>query len=178
MNRLEELGWTADLAAALTPEDMASREPARVVEEHRSRYLVGSASGDIPAVLSGRMRHLAAEPDERPAVGDWVAISRREGDGLALVDRVLPRRSALRRKVAGRQTTAQIVAANLDTVFVVTSLNLELNLRRLERYLTAVWESGAEPVVVLTKSDLCSDADSRRAEVEFGAPGFEAPGHG
>lgn len=154
---LEAFGWTAELALAHAPHAALGREPARVVGEDRGRYDVVSASGEGRAAISGRFRHEAAnDPSAYPAVGDWVAIERAD-NGDTTIHALLPRRTALIRQAPGKRTEAQVVGANLDTVFVVASLNADLNLRRLERYVAAARESGAEPVVLLSKADLGGD---------------------
>ncbi|NLV39691.1 MAG: ribosome small subunit-dependent GTPase A [Candidatus Hydrogenedentes bacterium] len=146
-------------------------EPARVVCEHREAYVAAGASGDLWAELSGRFRHEHPARAEWPAVGDWVAVSPREEEDAATVHAVLPRRSRFSRTAAGDRTEEQVVAANVDVVFLVTSLDGDFNLRRLERYLTVAWDSGARPVVVLNKADLCGEVDARVAEAEAAAPG-------
>ena len=158
--RLHELGWSAFFEAAFP--DEPGLEPARIAEEHRGLYNLWTEAGEAQARLSGRFRHVnGPNHDEYPAVGDWVVL--RDG---GIVEDVLPRLSALKRKRAFRSTSAQVIAANLDTVFIVTSLNADLNPRRLERYLAMVWDSGAQPVVVLSKSDLCDATAQRQAETE------------
>ncbi len=156
MTHLDDYGWSAEYAAAFKPHRAADLEPARVIEEQKTHLRVVCPGGECRARVAGRLRHHASGPDALPAVGDWVAVQRRPGEN-ATVHHVLPRSSALMRKSADRATTAQVVAANLDTVFLVTSLNSDFNPRRLERYLTIVWESGAQPVLLLNKADLCDD---------------------
>ncbi len=151
---LEALGWTGTLAEAHAAHAALGREPARVVAEDRGSYQLAGAAGEQRAAVSGRFRFDADDdPAAFPAVGDWVAV---EGGmaGETVIHALLPRRSALVRQAAGRRTEAQVVGANLDIVFVVASLNADLNLRRLERYLAAAWDSGAEPIVILSKADL------------------------
>jgi ribosome biogenesis GTPase len=143
--------------------------PARVVREDRDRYQLRTEAGDVAGEVSGRLRHDARTRADLPAVGDWVAA--RPGEGLAVITRVLPRTSAFVRKLAGETTEEQIVAANVDTVFLVAGLDLDFNVRRIERYLTAAWESGATPVIVLNKADLAGDLPARVAEAESVAMG-------
>jgi ribosome biogenesis GTPase / thiamine phosphate phosphatase len=168
---LESLGWDASFADSFRPHEDDGLAPARVAVEHRSEYVVYSPHGELKAELSGRLRF----DGEHPAVGDWVAVSPYD-ESRALIHAVLPRRTAFVRKASsaeGRQTEAQVLAANVDVVFVVTGLDGNFNLRRLERYLTLAWESGAQPVVLLTKSDLCEVVEARVCEVEsvaFGVP--------
>ena len=162
-DRLAAFGWTAELALAHAPHAALGREPARVVAEDRGSYQVVGPAGEVRAAVSGRFRFEAdADPSAYPAVGDWVAV---EGGmtGDTIIHALLPRRTALVRQAAGKRTEAQVVGANLDTVFVVASLNADLNLRRLERYVAAAWESGAEPVVLLSKADLGGDDDAVEA---------------
>lgn len=160
---LEELGWDETLARAAGA--APGLFPARVVAEQRGAYRVLGAGGELWASPRGRARRAMVDPADLPAVGDWVlARLRPEGD-RATIERVLPRRSAFVRRAAG-QDAPQVVAANVDVVLIVTSLNRELNLRRLERYLTLAWNSGATPAIVLSKADLCADPGPMRAEVE------------
>jgi len=162
---LEDLGWNAFFAEQITAEDPALR-PARVVAEHRGAYRVVGERPEEWAVLPGRLRRAAAGATELPAVGDWLLVQPpASAGGQTLAQRVLDRRSAFTRRAAG-QDAAQVVAANVDVVFVVSSLNRDLSPRRVERYLTLAWNSGAAPAVVLTKADLCADVAARRAEME------------
>ena len=165
---LESLGWDASFADAFQPFQNDGLAPARVAVEHRSEYVVYSQHGELRAELAGRLRHA----DEQPAVGDWLAIAARP-EGRATIHAVLSRRTAFVRKVAWAETKPQVIAANVDVVFVVCGLDANYNVRRIERYLTLAWESGAQPAVLLTKADLCDDVESRVCEVEsvaFGVP--------
>jgi ribosome biogenesis GTPase len=170
---LAALGWDASLDAAFAPLASDGWEPARVVAEHRNAYVIATADGDRSAVLAGRLRHQTHARDELPAVGDWVAVAGAEDGGEASIRAVLPRRSAFRRKVAGDVTAAQVVAANVDVVLVATALDGDLNARRLERYLALAWESGATPLVALTKADLCEDRPGALSAVQAAAPGVD-----
>jgi ribosome biogenesis GTPase / thiamine phosphate phosphatase len=167
---LDSLGWTPALEDQFTPLAADGLEPARVAVEHRGAYLLYTARGEQPAELAGRLRHGATARGELPAVGDWVAVTPTEP---ALVQAVLPRKTKFSRLAASDhgQTIEQVVAANVDVVFLVAGLDGDLNLRRLERYLALGWESGAEPVVVLTKADLCADVDAAVLDVESTAVG-------
>ncbi len=168
---LTALGWHAGHADAFARYGAEGLVPARVAVEHRSVFELYAESGEVEAALAGSLRHRAKKRRELPAVGDWVAVSTRPGGGLGLIEAVLPRTSVFTRKVAGRESDEQIVAANIDVVFLVTSLNDEFNPRRIERYLTLAWESGASPVVVLSKLDLCADPDPLVRQAEAVAPG-------
>jgi ribosome biogenesis GTPase len=134
-----------------------------------------SAEGEKTAELAGRVKHRATARAELPAVGDWVAVHLRPDEETATIQAVVPRKSAFSRKVAGRVADEQIVAANVDIVFLVSALDREFNPRRIERYLTVAWESGARPVVLLNKADLWEDVDAVVREVEASALG--APVH-
>ena len=137
--------------------------PARVTEQHHNLYKVACEDGFLQAVVSGKFAHTARAGSDFPAVGDWVMISA-EHDAT-IIHHVLTRKSVFGRRAAGTTTEAQIIASNVDTVFICMALNEDYNLRRLERYLAIAWDSGATPVVVLTKSDLCENLEQRHAEV-------------
>jgi len=168
---LDDLGWTPDRAAEMAPHEGRGWVPARVAAEHRGAYVLYSADGELWAELSGKYRHEARHRADLPAVGDWVAASARPAEGGATIHALLPRRSAFARKAAGRELEAQVVAANVDVVFLVSALAGDLSPRRLERYLTLAWESGASPAIVLTKADLCADVPAALREVESVALG-------
>ncbi|MCL4523574.1 MAG: ribosome small subunit-dependent GTPase A [Acidobacteria bacterium] len=166
-----QLGWNEFFESEFRKVDEEGACPARVVEELKDAYRVLAESGELLADVAGRLRFAAQAREQLPAVGDWVVISRRESEGRATILGVLPRRSKVSRKVAGRAAEEQVIASNLDTIFVVSSLNRDFNPRRIERYLAMVWESGANPVVLLTKADLCQNAAQRAAEMESVALG-------
>ncbi len=164
---LKAWGWDPGWAAAFDASAGSNgdrRWAARVVAQHRGAWLLAAELGERSASLTGRFRHEARD-GELPAVGDWVACVPSPHDGEARIDGVLPRRSAFMRRAAGSRVGAQIVAANVDTLFVATSLNGDLNPRRLERYVAMGYESGAEPVVLLTKADLAEAAGATAARL-------------
>jgi ribosome biogenesis GTPase len=171
---LATLGWDGRFDAILASE-APGLVPARVLTEERGLYLVAGAGGEGPASPSGRLRH-EAELDPTaawPAVGDWVALEPGVGEHR-FIQRVLSRRTAVVRRSPGdRRMPAQVLAANVDVAFVVTSMNAEFNPRRLERYLAVAWDSGAVPVVLLTKADLVGDAAGFHVATEAVAPGVE-----
>lgn len=176
-DRLRALGWDDAFATAFAP--FADRcVPGRVALEHQKIYRVITEAGDVLGRVRGRLRHHADRRDQFPAVGDWVAVARQSGgggDGDSAIEAVLPRHSRFSRKVAGETTEAQVVAANIDTVFLVSGLDHDFNLRRIERYLTTAWDGGARPVIVLNKADLVADIDAVLGQVETVASG--APIH-
>jgi len=175
MPALDVLGWTDRFASAFQAHAAPDVIPGRVALEHQHIYRVLSERGERLARVAGKLRHEASTTVEYPAVGDWVALRSRPGELRSTILAILPRRSRFSRKVAGDTTREQIVAANIDTVFLTTGLDADFNLRRIERYLVTAWESGAQPVVLLTKADLCDETDARVREVEAVASG--APVH-
>ncbi len=171
-NRLNQLGWTHNQDRDFAPFVTETLEPGRIIRESRQRYTLGTATGDCEAQVAGRLIHRAGDASELPVIGDWVAIHRAESLE-ATISAVLPRASKLSRKVAGRRTEEQVIAANVDTILLVMGLDGDYNLRRLERFMVSAWESGAQPMVVLNKADVCNDVADRRAAVEtitLGAP--------
>ena len=152
MNRY---GWDPEWSRTT---DLDSWIVGRVVSEDRKGYRIETDAGSVRAILTGRSRREWNEIDY-PAVGDWVELAGDSSATILTVNRVLPRRTALVRQAAGRLTRPQVIAANVDTVFCVTSLNRDFNPRRIERYVTAIWDSGAAPVIVLTKADVCDDTE-------------------
>lgn len=170
---LEQYGWSPAWEAEFAPFALEGLEPARVTTEHRGAYGLVTAHGELTADVTGRLRHTSTSRGDLPAVGDWVGVRVRPDEGRATIHGVLPRRSKFSRKVAGAETDEQVVGANVDAVFLVSALTQDLNMRRIERYLTLAWESGVTPVVVLNKSDLCADVHTALAEVgsvTFGVP--------
>lgn len=154
--RLMALGWDPVWAAAFAPHAEQGLQPARIALEHQHIYRIADAEGERLARVRGRMRHQAEAREAFPAVGDWVAVQR-QADGEAAIEAVLPRRSRFSRKVAGQLTQEQVVAANIDIVFLVSGLDGDFNVRRIERYLTTTLDGGARPVILLNKADLRTD---------------------
>jgi ribosome biogenesis GTPase / thiamine phosphate phosphatase len=170
---MSALGWNPSREAEFEPYAAQALVPARVAARHRGGYVVYSAHGVRPAEVAGRLRHAAVTAAELPAVGDWVAVQDGEAAAAATIHAVLERSTAFSRKAAGDEAVEQVVAANVDIVLVVSAFGGDLNLRRLERYLAAAWESGARPVIVLNKSDLAVELEPVVAEIEavaFGVP--------
>lgn len=167
---IEHYGWSDSLRSAFEPHARAGYVPGRIIVQQREADLVVTDVGTLSARLSGRLRHEAREAGH-PAAGDWVALSAKAGEGTATIHAVLPRRTAFVRRAADSVQTLQVIAANIDVVFVVTSMNADLNPRRLERFLAAAWQSGARPVVVLTKADLCEQPEGQAAEMATLAAG-------
>jgi ribosome biogenesis GTPase / thiamine phosphate phosphatase len=173
LSDLTELGWDDVRAEQFEPHAAAGLIPGRVAVQHRGAYDVLTEVGELRCDVAGRLYDDASSPADLPAVGDWVAVAARPDEQSGTVQAVLPRRTKFSRKTAWQAAEEQVLAANVDVVLIVTSLNEDLNLRRLERYLTLAWESGARPVFVLTKSDLADDVAAAVADVEgiaFGVP--------
>jgi ribosome biogenesis GTPase / thiamine phosphate phosphatase len=171
VSSLEPWGWSGFFEQQVARHDADDSERrlawARIVEEQRGLYRIeGNARGR--AEVSGRFRHDAASAAEFPAVGDWVGVT--PSDGASIIHVCLARRSTISRAAPGRGVGEQVIAANVDTIFLVTALTQDLNPRRLERYLTMVWDAGATPVVVLNKADLADDPERENAAVRQRLP--------
>lgn len=169
---LTDLGWNDSFAAAFAPYAEQGLVPARVVAQ---KGLTQVSTGELEtyADLAGKLRHelKSAGSAIHPAVGDWVALRPSTGDGRAVIHAILPRKSKFSRKSPGQRTEEQVVAANVDTIFLVSGLDNDFNPRRIERYLTAAWDSGAQPVVVLNKLDRCDDPETCLLETQAIAMG-------
>ncbi len=171
--QLIDLGWDSFFEENFEPSKKLNLIPARISKENKLNYLAWCEQGELLCEISGKFRHEAASKSDFPTVGDWVAISARADEGRATIHSLLPRNSAFLRKTAGIETEGQVVAANINTVFIVCGLDNNFNLRRIERYLTLAWESGAIPVILLNKSDLCPSSSERLALVESIAMGVD-----
>jgi len=167
------LGWSEARAQAFAPMLARGLVPARVVAQHRSYYVVSDGERDHRAVLRGALQTKLAASADAPAVGDWVATH--DTSSPTLIEAVLPRSSAFVRQRAGVAIASQVVAANIDLALIATAVVDDLNPRRLERYVTVAWESGALPVVLLTKTDLVTadELADARSTVNAAAPGVD-----
>jgi ribosome biogenesis GTPase len=170
-NNLETYGWDEHFASAFAPHAAEGFEVGRVFLQHNRALMLYTAAGELQAETTGRLRFHARGAEDLPAVGDWVTFRRVSEEAKAKIHEILPRRSKFSRRAAGSETAEQIVAANVDTVFLVTGLDHDYNPRRVERYLIMAWESGADPVVVLNKADLVEEVEELRREIESVAPG-------
>jgi len=146
-NSFQNLGRSGDLI------------PGRIAIQHRGAFAVYTEFGDIRAHAAGRMRHEASDVGAMPAVGDWVALRSPEHSGAGIIEAVLPRKSSFLRKMSGAKSVEQVIAANIDVAFLVNGLDADFNIRRVERYLVLSKESGAEPVIILNKVDLCEELE-------------------
>jgi ribosome biogenesis GTPase len=176
---LDKLGWNSFFEEQFGQFREQGLKAARISQEHRNLYLAYCESGEIEAEVSGKFRHDAFSRGDYPSVGDWVAISLRSKDDRATIHAVLQRKACFSRKAVlsggmpetGGRTEQQVLAANIDTALLVSGLDGDFNLRRIERYLAVAWDSGASPVIILNKSDVCPDLDEAIAEVESVAVG-------
>ena len=166
MPALDELGWNAELASAFEQLQDDNLFPARIAAQHRGEFALLAEEGEVRARAAGRLFYAHEVGGQLPAVGDWVAVT-----PPATIASILPRRSAFIRKNAGHDSTEQVLAANVDAAFLLAGLDDDFSLRRLERYITIAWESGAQPIVVLTKADLSPDVPASVLAVESVAIG-------
>ena len=158
---LENLGYNSIKATLKRRQDLTGFELGRVIAEHKERYLVGTAKGEVEAEITGNMRFTAVNREDFPAVGDWVALISHEPD-FAVINEVLPRFSIIRRQAVGQFGQVQIIGTNIDYAFLMQSVDRDLNINRLERYLTICYSSKVKPIIVLTKTDLVSEEELSR----------------
>lgn len=163
---LEQIGWNKALQEEYQAQLDLGYEVGRVFLEHKGLYRVITMQGELLAEVSGKLRFAAEGLHHYPAVGDWVLLKVRLAEGKGTIHTLLPRKTKFSRKIAGLTTEEQVVAANIDYVFIVTALNQDFNLRRIERYLILAWESGARPIILLSKADVCQDNKTKRSQVE------------
>jgi ribosome biogenesis GTPase / thiamine phosphate phosphatase len=169
--KLEFLGWSDTFAQAFADCKITNAIPGRITSEHKGQYQLQTEAGEFSATVTGKLRHQAIQVQDYPAVGDWVVATVRPTEQRATIHQILPRRSKFSRKMVGSKTEEQVIAANVDTVFLVSGLDQDFNPRRIERYLILAWESGAKPVIVLNKADLRPDVENCLKAVEVVALG-------
>jgi ribosome biogenesis GTPase / thiamine phosphate phosphatase len=170
---LKEYGWNKTHEVNWEEINNEKWIPGRVTLEHKKMYRVITTDGEWLSVCSGSMQYEATERRDFPAVGDWVAVEKMPGEERGIIHAILPRTSLFSRKVAGMTIAEQIIAVNIDIVLLVMSMNNDFNPRRLERYLVAAYDSGATPVVVLTKKDVCDNSSDYIEEAQSIALGAE-----
>lgn len=175
---LEDLGWNRSFEAKFRPFARENTFPARIFSVHKENCQILSEHGEQTVNIAGRVFHRARSKSEFPAVGDWVVVSREPSDDSLSIEEILDRQSSISRKVSsgrkrrsGGVTEEQVIAANIDTVFIVIGLDRDFNLRRMERYLTLVYDSGTDPVIILNKADICPDLETKLALAESSALG-------
>lgn len=163
---LENLGWNSYFEEAFAKYKKTGYQKGRIISEHKHLYWIATEDGELLGEVSGKLRYMAMGPQDFPAVGDWVVFSPLPGEKKAIIQHILPRKSKFSRKVAGKKTEEQVLVANIDLIFQINALNNDFNPRRIERYLTLIWDSGANPVIILNKADLCTDIDSKMADMQ------------
>lgn len=168
---LYDFGFDESMQTMFRSMQQPGSMPARIISEHKGLYRVISEQGEQFAEVSGKFHFLLEEKGGYPAVGDWVVLEAAGIQDRGIIHDILPRKTLFVRRDAWSADGKQVVAANFDLVFICTSLNKNFNLRRIERYLVLSWESGATPVVILSKADLCEDADEKLLQVQAIAPG-------
>jgi len=157
--KLEDLGYNDNLKNFRKEQNLDGFEAGRVIAEHKERYIVRTIHGDYEAEITGNLRFMAQSREDFPAVGDWVALTTYESD-FALIHKIFPRHSVIKRQAVGQHGEVQIIAANIDLAFIVQAADRDFNVNRLERYLTICNSSKVSPVIVLTKVDLIEEAEA------------------
>lgn len=168
---LDLLGWSEDLALSFAPFAAQPLQVGRVARQYKQLYTLYTEGGELAAEISGKFRYQIESTEDLPCVGDWVVISVSKSQ-TATIQHLLPRRTLFSRKVAGATIDIQLIAANLDSVFLVCGLDDDFNLRRIERYLVMIWESGARPIIVLNKVDIGEQIEQRLLDLEAIAVGI------
>lgn len=165
---LKKLGWNSFFKRHFIKysQQNTTYMPARIISVQRHLYSILSEYGELKGEITGKFRYEVQSIEKYPAVGDWVGITKKEQEDKAIIYFVLPRKTSLSRKTPGIKTEEQIICANIDTSFLVSTFDRDFNLRRIERYLSLVWDSGANPVIILNKADLCTDIEKFIREVE------------
>lgn len=171
MKKTEPALWGADRKVCDDAAEYPEYTLGRILSQEKDLYRMITAEGEYLAKVSGKFRYQAAHPSDFPAVGDFVMAGGIGKGTQAVIHQVLPRKSVFMRKAAGSDRKEQLVGTNIDIVFLCMALNQDFNVRRLERYLSIAWDSGAKPVVVLTKSDICEDIEEKLLAVQEAAPG-------
>src|SRR3989339_822083 len=170
---LIELGWNESHEKHYNEIKTRQTFPARVAKAEREKYWIYSDFGELRAEIKGKIRFNAISLSDFPVVGDWVVAQMRPEGNAAIIEGILPRMNKFSRKIAGSVADEQVLVANIDTIFLVSGLDHDYNLRRIERYLALAWESNSNPVIVLNKTDMCSDVQEKISEVKsvaFGVP--------
>jgi len=173
MATLQELGWNSFFEQKFAPFQAKGFEVGRVAIENRGSYLVYTPQGDFQAEIAGKLQFKAASAVNLPKVGDWVVMSTFPQNGKAIIHELLPRQSKFSRRAPGRNASEQVMATNINVIFVMQSLDGDFSPRRLERYLAMIYEGGITPVILLSKSDLCEDVPAKIVAATFVAPGVE-----
>ena len=168
-----DLGWNSFFEKHFEPYRDGNFSALRITRENREKYIACNEAGEFACEVTGKFRFENHSKSQFPAVGDWVVVTIIPQEQKAMIHAILPRKTIFSRKAVGELTEEQPVAANIDTIFIIMGLDANFNLRRIERYLSLAWDSGAVPVILLNKSDLCAEAEERKHEVEMIAPGVD-----
>ncbi len=171
--QLNDLGWDPFFENNYKPFSDQGYSAMRITRVNREKYSALGEQGEYTCEISGKFRFEINSKGNFPTVGDWVVVSTGSNEKKGLIHAILPRKSTFSRKVAGQVTDEQVVAANIDTLFIAVGLDLNFNLRRIERYLSMAWESRAIPVILLNKADICQETEAKKSEVETIAPGVD-----
>lgn len=163
---LKQLGFNAFFQKHLNQRMETTLSIGRICAEYKENYRIFSDDGDLPAIISGKFRNNCHHREDFPAVGDWCLFHAIENENKAVIQELLPRKSKFSRKVAGNETQEQVIASNVDFAFIVCALNHDFNPRRIERYLSLTWQSGATPIIILSKADLCPNIEEKIAAIE------------
>lgn len=171
---LKELGWNSFFESHFIKNNQQNTTciPARIISAQRHIYSVLCEYGELKGKITGKFQYEVQSTEKFPVVGDWVGITRKEKEDGAIIHFVFPRKTSLSRKTPGIKTEEQVICANIDTSFLVTTFDRDFNLRRIERYLSLIWDSGANPVIILNKADLCVDIETFIREVELISAGI------
>lgn len=166
MNSLKTLGWNSFFENQFEEYKKSGFVPGRISVENKNNFSVLTETGELTAEISGKLMYTADSNSQLPKTGDWVALSVFDGESNGIIHNVLERQTKVSRKKPGKTTDEQVIITNVDFIFVVQSLDNNFNINRLERYLATVYQSGAEPIVILSKADLCEDVDSKIDEIK------------
>lgn len=169
--QLYDLGWDLFFENNFKPFSEQGYSSMRIIRVNREKYIALGEQGEFNCEISGKFRFEIDSKGKFPTVGDWIVVSVSSNEKKGIIHALLPRKSSFSRKVAGEITCEQVVAANIDTLFIAVGLDLNFNLRRIERYLSIAWESKAMPVILLNKADICQETEARKSDVESIAPG-------
>jgi ribosome biogenesis GTPase / thiamine phosphate phosphatase len=171
--QLIKLGWDSYFEQNFSQYKEQGYSPLRILRENREKYIACDDTGEYTCEVTGKFRFGTDHKSQFPTVGDWIAAEKFPNEQKAVIHALLPRKSAFSRKVPGTVTEEQVVAANINTIFIVTGLDQNFRISRIERFLSVAWESGAMPVILLNKADLCDDVAARLHEVEEIAIGVD-----
>lgn len=165
--KLTDLGLTNEISGLLSSGENSQFSAGRITQEHKERYIVSDGENEYDAEITGNLRYSASSRSDFPAVGDWVLFSKYNED-QAIIHKVLPRSTVLKRQAVGKYAQEQIISANVDTAFILQAINNNFNINRLERYLSICFDAGIEPIVIFTKTDLVTKEEVETASALLG----------